>query len=60
MGVLVGIGGMEECVCWLMNFEKVVADDTTKTPKIDRTFDLIGAPIVLFGARELSYRLFES
>jgi hypothetical protein len=43
-----------------MNFEKVVADDTTKTPKIDRTFDLIGAPIVLFEARELSYRLFES
>ena len=55
-----GIGGMEECVCWLMNFEKVVADDTTKTPKIDRTFDLIGAPIVLFEARNLSYRLFES
>jgi hypothetical protein len=33
MGVLAGIGGVEECVGLLMNFEKAVADGTTKHPK---------------------------
>jgi hypothetical protein len=57
MGVLAGVGGAGECVGLLVNFEKMVAGGTTKTPKIGRTFDLIGAVIGLFGARELPNRL---
>ena len=30
MGVLAGVGGAGECVGWLVNFEKVVADEVDK------------------------------
>jgi hypothetical protein len=30
MGVLAGVGGAGECVGWLMNFEKMAADEVDR------------------------------